>query len=501
MERPAMAEESVDSGQAASSASEPVTPSATSAQTKAAKTSEYKIHFRLHAFALIVGTILGLGVALYVDQRNEKRHKRILIPVLIEGADRQGGQFTLGVSRAMEFAHRYRLDQLGDRQIDPWLLDERKGTDEILNSIRAEDPPIVVGPLRSTPALDMVPRIARRHIEPRPSSTDTTGTNAHEDPGLGIPVILGIPTNTSITQKADFVWRLSPTDDTQGDFIAKVFQAAAHLNAPALIIKDLRPPEKGGNPGYVKPLHDRIVAGINALHAPQLPYLDEEDITAERLTNDVQSYFKRQHPRTIIYLGMPEAALDVLRVAKEENVTATWIFTDSCITNPQELIPLLRTLSGEFFISFQAPPAIVSMGLQLYMFYTSSTGGNVLFALDPEKQLRAAAATGAPAPPPCNKYLAAPTYEVFGFDSYLTALLLLRNASSDGSVSRDAVREKMAADLTISDPLLIGDTYKFNKSGDSTNTKFYLYEFSGDCTSYISLAEVAQRHGRPAPPE
>jgi hypothetical protein len=97
---------------------------------------ESRFHLGLHAVSLILGTILGLVVALLVEDLSQRRHKRILIPILIEGADRQGGQFALGVSRAMEFAHRYRLDQIDDHRVDPWLIDERKDADEIVQEPR-----------------------------------------------------------------------------------------------------------------------------------------------------------------------------------------------------------------------------------------------------------------------------------------------------------------------------------------------------------------------------
>jgi hypothetical protein len=472
---------------------------------------ENKFHVALHATSLIAGTILGLAVALWVEHSSEVKHKRILIPVLIEGGDRQGGQFALGVSRAMEFAHRYRLDQIGDHRIDPWLLDERKPVDELLKLIDKEAPPIVVGPLRSTPSLDLVPRIARPRLDSQAAATsDTTSSSQPGTTGLGIPVILGIPTNTSITQKADLVWRLSPTDDVQGDFVATVYQLAARKGAPAVIVKDLRSKDKGGNPGYVLPLRHRIVEAVEKLKLVGYPALEDVDITDDLGTNAVQGYFETKHPETIIYLGMPDAALLVLGKARAAGIDATWIFTDSCITNPQDLIPRLKSLSGNFYITFQAPPALESQGLQLYTFYTRSTGGNVLFALDPEERqprVKEGPSTDSKsndetakeaAPPvlnrPCDKYRAAPTYEVFGFDSYLTALLVLRDA--DGT--REGVIRRFAQPK-ISDPLLIAETYEFTPSGDSKNTHFYLYEFAGDCTSYISLPELGKRTGRTPP--
>lgn len=502
--------------------------------TKSSGGSESRFHVRLHVVSIFVGTILGLLVALYVDHRNDIRHRRILIPVLIEGADRQGGQFALGVSRAMDFAHRYRLDQVGEHRIDPWLIDERKDGVEIANMIKAENPPIVVGPLRSTPALDLVKRIAKAR---NPSIADADGGAQSTSPalskredGLGIPVILGIPTNPTITQQSDLVWRLSPTDDVQGRFVARAFQAAAHTGENAVIIKDLRKTPQG-NPDYVNGLDAAIVHSVDDLHLVGYPALGEARITPERGFNEVQEYLENNKPTTIIFLGMPDAAAEVLDKAKaiKDLKAATWIFTDSCITMPQQFIPLVKEIrkrGDELFITFQAPPATKSPGFQLYMFYTASTGGNVLFALDRDKDSVAPSSEAGkslgndqkdvvPIKKPCNRALAAPTYEIFGFDSYLTALILLRDAASsphnafihwtktlvrsDMAVLRAGVIEKMASGK-ISDPLLIGDPYKFSTNGDSNNKDFYLYEFIGDCTEYLSLDELALRHGRKLPP-
>jgi len=474
---------------------------------------ENRFHVRLHLMSVLVGTVLALVITLVIENRTEARHKRILIPILIEGADRQGGQFALGVSRAMEFAHRYRLDQIDDHRVDPWLLDERIGVDQIVALIAKEEPPIVIGPLRSSPAIELVPRLARPRAAENAAIADTTTvSDAKRIRGLGIPTILGIPTNTSITRNSDLVWRLSPTDDVQANLIAKVYQASARTGAPAVIVQDLRPRANGGNPGYVTPLKEAIVTAVEKLKLTGYPVLEEVAVTVERGTNDVQSFFEKRQPRTVIYLGMPDTALAVLRKAQDADINATWIFTDSCITSPQALIPLFRTLQGEFFITFQAAPASISQGLQLYMFYTRSTGGNVLFALDPDNPRPQAqdskesqssetdVSESGPKPKaserakhskPCDRYQAAPTYEVFGFDSYLTALLVLRDAHGErsGVVKRFNNRK-------IDDPLLIGESYEFDEYGDSKNTQFYLYEFVGDCTSYISLEALAERHSR-----
>jgi len=466
-------------------------------------TAGHAFHVLLHAIALIGGALIGLWVAEKVEREHENRHRRILIPVLIEGADRQGGQFALGVSRAMEFAHRYRLDYIGDHQIEPWLLDERMDATSLVQLIRAEDPPIIVGPLRSTPALQLVPLLAKAKPDPTGSALgplDTTYTastsgaaaGAIDRNGLGIPVILGIPTNTQITQKADLVWRLSPTDDAQGDFVAAAYVATIHPDGPAVMIEDLRPPGDGGNPTYTNGLKDRILRGVNDMKLEGYPALEERAVRAQGATSEVQQYLETRHPRTIIYVGMPDLAQDVLRLAQgpKAETDATWLFTDSCITSPEELIPRLKGMPGDFYITFQAPPASVSKGLQQYMAYTVSTGGNVLFALDRQKE--------------CDRFLAAPSYEIFGFDSYLTALLVLRESKTG---TRAAVIQKIR-ERTITSPLLIGETYSFLPSGDreikddknnkSNNTGFYLYEFKGGCTLYRSLDELKAKRAAAA---
>jgi hypothetical protein len=201
------------------------------------------------------------------------------------------------------------------------------------------------------------------------------------------------------------------------------------------------------------------------------PALIERTVQRNGDTSAVQEFLESRHPQTIIYVGMPDLAVNILGIAQSANVDATWIFTDSCITSPEQLIPTLKQMSGRFFITFQAPPAAVSAGLQQYMSYTISTGGNVLFALESEK---------------CDRLRAAPSYEVFGFDSYLTALLLL-NQSKTGKVE-DIMR--VMNGRQISNPLLIRDTYDFNTMGDSIKTTFYLYQFIGDCTYYRSLDEL-----------
>jgi hypothetical protein len=458
-------------------------------------TAGHAFHILLHAVALVGGALIGLWVALGVDREHELRHRRILIPVLIEGADRQGGQFALGVSRAMEFAHRYRLDYIGDHQIEPWLLDERMKAADLVQKIKAEDPPIIVGPLRSTPALELVPLLARAKLDPDSTTSSQSETISDGTPaaarlatvdrrGLGIPVILGIPTNALITQRADLVWRLSPTDDAQGEFVAEAYAATVHRESPAVIIEDLRSPDDGGNPTYVSGLTERIRRAVNEMKLKGYPALEEKSVRSPGATSEVQQYFETRHPRTIIYVGMPDLAQDVLRLAQSDKaqINATWLFTDSCITSPEELIPRLKEMPGEFFITFQAPPAAVSKGLQQYMAYTVSTGGNVLFALDREKT--------------CDRFLAAPSYEIFGFDSYLIALLVLKESKTG---KRADVIAKIQ-ERTISNPLLIGETYNFLASGDreikdekSKNTGFYLYEFVRDCTLYRSLDDIKSR--------
>jgi hypothetical protein len=268
---------------------------------------------------------------------------------------------------------------------------------------------------------------------------------------------------------------LSPTDDVQGDLVAQVYAIMAPQRGPAVMIEDMRPASEGGNPTYTMGLKSRILEKLGTMDPRGFPALEEKTVAHQGATSEVQNFLETRHPRTIIYVGMPDLAVSVLRIAQNEtaHINATWIFTDSCITSPEGFIPTLKQMPGDFFITFQAPPAALSQGLQQYMAYTISTGGNVLFALESEK---------------CNRFRAAPSYEVFGFDSYLTALLVIQQSKT--GLPNDV--SHVIEGRNISYSLLIHDTYDFSPLGDSMKTNFYLYQFQGDCTYHFTLDELKQ---------
>src|SRR5947209_8041182 len=104
---------------------------------------------------------LGVGTSLCASWFFVKHVQHSLttldIPVLIEAQDAQGGQFQLGVRRAMEWATAFGLDEVGVRKIRPRFIDENPKdskpeelTKNVLDAIMKLNPPIVIGPLRST---------------------------------------------------------------------------------------------------------------------------------------------------------------------------------------------------------------------------------------------------------------------------------------------------------------------------------------------------------------
>ena len=418
-----------------------------------------KSDVKLQVILLTLGALLGWVLSYATDRYQRHASRPVRVPVFIQGQDRQGGQFALGVSRAMEYARRYRLDEVEGRRIEPWLIDENRSTDAIRRLLSEEDPPVIVGPLQSTPALRLIPELA--------------GT---EPKGLGIPMILGIPTNANVTtiDQSATLWRLSPTDIKQGEIVAKLFQTIARRGHNALLVM-----HTGENKEYVDGLRSIVLDQIGKLPAG-LPALPEVTMSSIGETASIQDIFARSPPETIIYLGMTAGAVKILELAKNAGVNAAWIFTDSCITDPRLLLSKIDGMPGQFFITFQAPPASLSKGLQQYISYTNSTGGNVLFAStsgpndsDPNSR--------------CDESLAAPSYEIFGFDSYLSALLVIRDADK---ADRANVRKRMTQKRSVSHPLLIADSYKFDDSGNSIETTFYVYRMLKNCTRYVTFEEL-----------
>ena len=429
---------------------------------------------------LVIGVLLGGILGFIGSLAAGAAYRRwfetpLLVPVLIQGQDRQGGQFALGVSRAMEVARRYHLDEIDGHPVKPVLLDERivddngnidtKRVDDVVAKIKDCDPPIVVGPLHSTSAIELAPRIANSS-------------------GLGAPMILGIPTNPDITKhhSEHRIWRLSPTDNSQGALVAQLYAFVTPVNQPAILITEVEQ-----NPGYAAKLTEIISNRIPDFSRPRL--LSPAKIAVKRGDYaSIEQRFKTAPPTTIIYVGMPKMAGELLARARDAHLHATWIFTDSCITDPEDLVRKVSDVSGTFYITFQAPSADHSQGFQQYMSYTRSIGGRVLLALEDDSNRQ------------CNAMEAAPSYEVFGYDSYLIALKLMARAAANKpqpgwreiirggypTFLRRGIATLMGVELKITDPMLITGEYDFNEQGDSTNLAFYVYRIADGCTKYFA---------------
>lgn len=407
--------------------------------------------------SLIMGTIASIVAAIIFVKWLESPLKSLTIPVFITAQDNQGGQFALGVSRAIDWAQKFKLDEVDGRQVRPFFINEdlvgckpgdsdcseERNTQDLVSGIRdlKGDVPIVVGPLTSTHAALLVPSITKQ---------------------LGIPMILGIPTNTELSAAFNGkVWRLSPTDDLQAEAVAKTLEELVPHGERSVIVVD----SDGQNGGYSKPLAKTVAekaAGSN--HLPTKPVSLE--IGSSRL-GEFQQAFLTANPAVVIYVGMPEQAKRLLSMMADKKMDAKLIFTDGCID--PEFIQFVVALSkqrpkSQFFMTFQAPPASQSKGIRSYIWFTQSMGGRVTGVVDQD----------------CGTVSAATSYEVFGFDAYMMALNLLKDTSRTGKVNRENVSRTMARTHEPKWPFLLMAPYNFDEKGNNKNLRFHLYEIGRD---------------------
>jgi ABC-type branched-subunit amino acid transport system substrate-binding protein len=395
--------------------------------------------------AAILSVIASLVASYIWAIKFERRLTTISVPVFIRGQDAQGGQFALGVVRAMDHAARHGGAEVDGRRIEPVFIDEdafkgSEGLDQLVKRIKNINPPIVVGPLTSSASQRIVPQVAGK---------------------LHIPMILGIPTSMTAADGADgYAWRLSPKNDEQAKAVAEHYFKVRDTNDRLIVVQD-----RSDNSAY----SDDLVAQL-------MPALNEAGRrSAEKIIVTTRGeYAQIDHMidsaktgnLSIIYVGMPDVARDLVAKAAKADLSALWIFTDGCITDKGLIASASRMKTSRFFVTFQGPPAVDAPGLQRYMWYVRNTGGHVSFAVENSD---------------CAEDLSASSYEIFGFDSYLLALKAIRIASDGGKISPKSVNEVLARS-ELADPFFLLGPYKF-ANGDSTNLRFHVYQIAGNCVS------------------
>jgi ABC-type branched-subunit amino acid transport system substrate-binding protein len=396
----------------------------------------------------VVGSLLAAWIFLSYFQSNLTT---LLIPVLLQGQDVQGSQFALGVIRAEELAARFGMDQIKSRKIRPRFLNE--ADDQVAREIERlrPRPPLVVGPLQSSHALKLVPALVAD----------------------GFPIILGIPTSPSVTDiTRPAVWRLSPTDELQSKTVAITAQALRQGGENWVLLYDAE-----DNKNYAEYLRDAISSNFDLLKGPR-PFTIP--VTRSQ-SNQIEERLRQLRPHVVIYAGMPPQARDLLQMAQRSGLVANWIFTDGCMLD-RGLVKMAselrrRDAANRFFITFQAPPAVASPGLQQYLWYTQSIGGIVRGANSAENG--------------CQPETAATSYEVFGFDAYMIALELMALAAhEDGTVDPQSVAHMMSKHRDISTPFLAMGPYRFDDKGDNEKLRFHVYEIDHGCVSHVEFASV-----------
>lgn len=408
---------------------------------------------------VVIGAVLSIITAILSNVFwfwfFERRFRTISIPVFIRAQDAQGGQFALGVTRAMDHAIRHGMADVKGKRVEPVFIDEDGPADDkdkleaLKKLIDDMDPPIVVGPLTSKAANKIVPVIAGQ---------------------LGIPMILGIPTSTTVLNEANgHAWRLSPTNEKQAEEVVKHYKQVRQAGDRLLVIQDT-----SDNPDYSNDLIKFVMRELDKI-------MNGQESPAHEVVAGLSDYAKidpyfdgrQKKPTTIIYVGMPEAASALVAKAVTREIDATWIFTDGCIPDKQLVTNATQAGSprkhGKFFVTFQGPPAADSKGLARYIWYVRATGGEVSSFIDTPKGVD------------CPEDLAASSYEIFGFDSYLAALRVMQDASKSGRVTSKTTYDVLRTNR-ISDPFLLLGDYRF-ANGDSQGMKFYVYEISGGCIS------------------
>ncbi len=421
---------------------------------------------------LVIGLITATIFFLWI-QPGVAPHMEVTLPVMVRSQDAQGGQFALGVSRAMNWAARFGLDEFKGKRIRPLFLDEdelecpesetvcdEKAKDRILAKFlkRIDDipgtVPLVVGPLTSTHAATLLKPIAGVRKK---------------------PMILGIPTNSKLQdQFAGRVWRLSPSDDFQAKHVVESIRKLLPAGGSSLLLTDVATQ----NIEYSKPLGGKILKIASETEGIATP--DNAEVEPSNLAA-IEQRFKNGGPPLVIYAGMPEQARILVDRATQVGYQADWIFTDGCVD--PEFIEFLtavarsqqeRQQKSRYFITFQAPPANNSKGIRSYIWFTKSMGGQVTGVVDHAT---------------CDKAATATSYEVFGFDSYMIALNLIHEAGRSDALSEASVEKTMRDYKQVSWPFLLMAPYEFDKVGNNTRLNFHLYEVTSDgCISLYNGA-------------
>ncbi|MDP9190507.1 MAG: ABC transporter substrate-binding protein [Acidobacteriota bacterium] len=417
---------------------------------------------------LLIPTLLSIVTAIYVNiiwTRSFDQFRTIYIPVFIRGQDAQGGQFALGVVRAMQHAELHRLSEVEGRRIEPVFIDEDPArTDDVelrklRDRIKGLNAPVVVGPLTSSAAKRIVPVVAG---------------------DLKIPMILGIPTSTTaLAGSGGRAWRLSPTNDQQAQGVMNHYRRIRKPNDRLLIIQD-----KSDNADYSDDLMRFLDIEIKNMWSGSGNTLPDRELISNLADYaKIDPYFNgtKTAPTTIIYVGMAEVAKTLVSnaAAAKPPIIANWIFTDGCITD-RELVQNARAATtahagNRFFVTFQGPPPADKPGLARYIWFVRNTGGDVSFVLENSK---------------CNENLAASSYEIFGFDSYLTAVKVVNEAARKPRGWLNWWRPKVSSDRAfevlntnrISDPFLLLGDYNF-ANGNSQGLTFHVYEIAEGCLS------------------
>jgi len=192
-------------------------------------------------------------------------------------------------------------------------------------------------------------------------------------------------------------------------------------------------------------------------------------------------------PRIIVYVGMPEQAKQILKTMRNSQEDVTFLFTDGCID--LEFIDLVKDYAAarpksRFFMTFQAPPPSLSKGIRSYIWFTQSMGGHVTGVVDRD----------------CGAKSAATSYEVFGFDSYLIALNLLREAMANGKANGEGIEAVMGSNRSPRWPFLLMSPYQFDQTGNNTGLRFHVYEIKGDGCPFHSGGENGGDHVCPSDP-
>lgn len=393
--------------------------------------------------SLILPILIGITATYIYASKLEHSLRNIDIVLLVPNGDTQGSQFALGLARAREWAGKLGQDRFGLRSVSITTMDElrsRSGQaslDSLVADIAAVRPSLVIGPLQSSSALQIVPRLV----------------------GIGVPSILGIPTRTSLTDSTQgLVWRMSPNDGQQADLLADVaFRSAKH---PSDIVVYY---DSGENSDYSRPLAETTGS---SLHALTNILANVRMLSSANVRSECNRGLPQGDTLTLIYAGMPALGLQALRATPIDR-DITWIVSDGCVERSflEEVGRIQRERRGRtrVFVTFQAPPVGSEGGLKAYIHRLQMMGQGVGAAVSLDD---------------CTAEAGAISYEVFGHDAYMVATELLRRA--DGSRNPRDVSRAMRDGQVVSGTSLLMGPYEF-VDGENQRSRFHVYEIENGC--------------------